>query len=410
MLIVAKRFGQDRLLVRAAALVYATLLSIVPILAVMFSLLKGFGYHKELEPFLMRLLAPLGEQAVMKIVPPVTSFVENANLTALGAVGFIFFLLSSISIINNMERSFNDVWRVQKSRRLHRKIGEFLSVLILGPVLAFVVIAATTSLQNHALMRTIREIPVIEIFSNRIAPFLASWAVFYFLLVFIPNTKVKIRSAVYGALIAGTLWQVMNFFFSRIIVVSYQSGSKAALYASFAVFPLFLVWVYFSWTAVLLGAELTYVHQNLKQTVWEEQAEPISPRQEESIAIKILLIISQKFHNNEKPPTLSELTETLEVSGYAVGYVLRRLQEINLVNVIGHQEEARYVPAKSPDTLRLHEIMEKLRTCGKTIPAKGKDRVISRLVDEIQDDYDKAIKKDFADTSLRELLDRIDKG
>jgi membrane protein len=408
-LIVAKRFIQDRLLVRAAALVYATLMSIVPLLAVMFSLLKGFGYHNELEPFLSRLLAPLGEQAVQKIVPPIVNFVGNADVTALGAVGFMIFLLSSISIINNMERSFNDVWRVQKSRSLHRRIGEYLSVLILGPALALVVIAATTSLQNYALMRTIREIPVIEIFANSISPFLASWIVFYFLLVFIPNTKVKIRSALYGALIAGTLWQLMNSVFARFIVISYQSGTKGALYASFAVFPLFLVWVYFSWAVVLLGAEFTHVHQNLRQTTWEEQAKPISRRMEESIAIKIMLLISQKFHKNEKAPTQSDLSESLQIPGYAVDHVLSRLLELELVNVID-QEEVRYAPAKSLDTLSLREIMEKLRTYGTAESKADKDDAISRLVDEIQDKYDKALKKAFADTSIRDLLGRIDKG
>lgn len=408
-LIVAKRFVHDRLLVRAAALVYATLLSIVPLLAVMFSLLKAFGYHNELGTSLTRLLAPLGEQAVQKIVPPVINFVENANLTALGAVGFLIFLLSSISIINNMERSFNDVWRVQKSRSLHRRIGEYLSVLVLGPALAFVVIAATTSLQNYSLLRAIRKIPVVEFFTTNLGPFLASWVVFYFLLVFIPNTKVRIRSALYGALIAGTLWQLMNFVFARFIVISYQSGTKAALYASFAFFPLFLVWMYFSWTAVLLGAEITHVHQNLKKTTWEEQAKPVSRRLEESIAIKLMLSISQKFRKNEKAPTQSELAETLHIPEYAANSVLHRLLELGLVNVIG-QEKARYAPAKSLDTLNLREILEKLYSYGSADSQEERDDAISRLAGEIQAECDKAWKKAFADTSIRDLLERIDKG
>lgn len=408
-IIVAKRFIKDRLLVRAAALVYATLLSIVPLLAVMFSLLKGFGYHNELEPFLTRLLAPLGEQAVQKIVPPIVNFVGNASFTALGAAGFMIFLLSSISIINNMERSFNDVWRVRKSRSFYRRIGEYLSVLILGPVLAFVVIAATTSLQNYALLKTIRGIPVIEIFANSIAPFLASWVVFYFLLIYVPNTKVKIRSALYGALIAGTLWQLMNSVFARVIVLSYQSGIKAALYASFAVFPLFLIWVYFSWTIVLLGAEFTHVHQNLKKTTWEEQAKPISRRLEESLAVKIMLLIGQKFRKNEKAPTQSDLLESLQAPGYAVDHVLSRLVELKLVNLID-SEEVRYTPARSLDTMKLRELIENLRTYGTPEALGEKDDDIDRIAEEIQDKYDRALKKAFADTSIRDLIDKIDKG
>lgn len=244
-------------------LVCATLLSIVLLLAVMFSLLKGYGYHNELEPFLNSILKPLGEQAVQTIVLTIVNFVGNANIAALGAFGFLFFLLSSISIVNTMERAFNDLWRVQKTRNFYRRIGDYLSVLIIGPVLALAVIAVTTSLQNYKLIRALNEIPIVEILANRAAPIITYWIVFCFLYTFIPNTKVRFISALYGAVIAGTLWELMNTVFAKFIVISYQSGAKTALYTSFAVFPLFLVWFFFSWTVVLLGSEISYVHQNL---------------------------------------------------------------------------------------------------------------------------------------------------
>ncbi|UCE41403.1 MAG: YihY/virulence factor BrkB family protein [Candidatus Aminicenantes bacterium] len=408
-LIVVKRSIQNRLLVRSAALVYATLMSIVPLLAVVFSLLKGFGYHNALEPFLTRLLAPLGEQAVQRIIPPIVKFVGNANLTTLGAIGFLVFLLSSISIIKKMELSFNDVWCVRKKRGLHRRIGDYLSILIIGSVLVITAIAVTASLQNYVLLKTIREIPVIKILANITASMMATWVVFFFVLVFVPNTKVKIKSALYGAMIAGTLWQAMNFFFARVIVISYQSGAKAALYASFAVFPMLLVWIYFSWTIVMLGTGFTYVHQNLKRITWEEKVKSISPRFEESIALKIMLIVSQKFYKNEKAPTHSDLSESLQIPLDAVDRIIIRLLRLGLVNVIG-RGEARYAPVKSLEALRLREILEKLRTYGGSELLGDKDDPINQLVGEIQNKYDKTLKKAFADISIRDLLDRIDKG
>lgn len=404
---VVKRFQKDRLMVRASALVYATLLSIVPLLAVMFSLLKGFGYHNELAPFLSRILKPLGDQAVQTIVPAIVNFVDNASIAALGAFGFLFFLLSSISIINTMERAFNDLWRVQKTRNFYRRIGDYLSVLIIGPVLALAVIAVTASLQNYKLIRALSEIPVVEILANSAAPIITSWIVFCFLYTFIPNIKVRFISALYGAVIAGTLWQIMNTIFAEFIVRSYQSGAKAALYASFAVFPLFLVWLFFSWTVVLLGSEISYVHQNLEKVSWEEQVKTISWHMEERIALKIMLVVSQKFCKNERAPSLSDLSEYLRIPRHAVDKVLSVLVDLELVNVIGRGEE-RFAPAKCLEGLSLREIMERLRTLGVTEKREEHEDDISRLVDEIQSHYNKALKQAFDEASLRDLLNKID--
>jgi membrane protein len=406
---VIKRFQHDRLMTRASALVYATLLSIVPLLAVMFSLLKGFGYHNELEPFLSRILKPLGDQAVQTIVPTIVNFVGNASIAALGAFGFLFFLLSSISIVNTMERAFNDLWRVQKARSFHRRIGDYLSVLIIGPILALAVIAVTASLQNYKLIRALNEIPVVEILANRVAPIITSWIVFYFLYTFIPNTKVRFFSALYGAVIAGTLWELMNSVFARFIVTSYQSGAKAALYASFAVFPLFLVWLFFSWTVVLLGSEISYVHQNLDKVSWEEQVKSISWHMEERIALKIMLVVSQKFCKDERAPSLSDLSEYLRVPRHAVDSVLSVLLDLDLVNVIGRGKE-RYAPAKCLEGLSLREIMGRFRTLGVSVEREDHDDSISKLVDEIQGQYDRALKQAFEEASLRDLLENISKG
>jgi membrane protein len=405
---VIKRFQYDRLMVRASALVYATLLSIVPLLAVMFSLLKGFGYHNKLEPFLSRILKPLGDQAVQTIVPTIVNFVGNADIAALGAFGFLFFLLSSISIVNTMERAFNDLWRVQKNRNFYRRIGDYLSVLVIGPVLTLAVITVTASLQNYKLIRALNEIPIVEILVNRAAPIFTSWIVFCFLYLFIPNTKVRFFSALYGAVIAGSLWELMNAVFTKFIVISYQSGVKAALYASFAVFPLFLVWLFFSWTVVLLGSEISYVHQNLDKVSWEEQTESVSWRMAERIALKIMLVVSQKFCKDEKAPSLSDLSEYLQVPEYAVKNVLTMLLNLNLVNVVGRGEE-RYAPAKCLEGLNLREIMVRLRNLGISDQRDSTDDAISSLVDEIQSRYDMALNQAFDDASLRDLLDKISK-
>jgi membrane protein len=305
-----------------------------------------------------------------------------------------------------MERAFNDVWSVEKARSLHRRIGDYLSVLILGPVLAFAVLAVTASLHDYIFSKTIINIPLIETFIDKVTPYITSWVVFCFLYIFIPNTKVRFPSALYGAVIAGTVWQLLNFIFSRFIVTSYQSGAKAALYASFAVFPLFLVWLYFSWTIVLSGAEIAYVHQNRKKITWEKRTKRVSWQMEESVALKIMLIISQKFCQNERAPTLSDLADYLQIPEQAIDKVLAILIDLELVYAIGPGEE-RFAPAKCLEALSLREIMVKLRTYGIPDPTDGRDDAISRLVEEVKSQTDQALKQTFKDITLRALLDEI---
>ena len=407
LLIVFQKFSFDRLSVRASALVYATLLSIVPLLAVMFSLLKGFGYYNELQPALEGILKPLGQQAVDLVVPTIVGFIENASVAALGAVGFLIFLLSSISIVNHMERSFNDIWQIEKTRSLKRKFGDYLGVLILGPVLAITVLAITASLQNYALVRTISENPVIQVLANWVTPYITSWVVFTFLLMFIPNTRVRFVSALYGALITGTLWQLMNLFFARVIVYSYQSGTKAALYASFAVIPLFLVWLFFSWIVVLLGATITFVHQNLHGTTGNILTRPLSWHMQETVALKIMLFISRKFFRNEKAPSQPELAAYLNIPQPNVHSILKVLRDLELVNVVGGKG-ARYAPAGSLESMSLQDIVTKLRSYGVTDQGTEQDDAISRLVAEIQLQFGRPLKDAGKDATLRELIAEIE--
>ena len=149
--LVVKAFVQDRLMVRASALVYATPLSIIPMLAVMFSVLKAFGVHYKLGDMLEKVLRqPLGDQAVDTIVPKIVKFVDNASGGALGGVGLLLLFLAVLSIINNVERAFNDIWKVRRTKSLHRKFADYISMLLVGPVFVSAILGVTASLQSNA--------------------------------------------------------------------------------------------------------------------------------------------------------------------------------------------------------------------------------------------------------------------
>ncbi|NIA31045.1 MAG: YihY family inner membrane protein [Actinobacteria bacterium] len=406
--LVARAFIQDRLLVRASALVYATLLSIVPLLAVMFSLLKGFGFHNKLEPILYKVMAPLGEQAIQTVVPAIVGFVDNVNVGALGGVGFLFLFLSVLSIINNTERAFNDIWKVQHVRSLHRRFSDYLSVLLLGPVLLFTILGITASIQSFFVVQAIGKIPGISFFFNKTAPIIASWFAFLFLYIFIPNTKVKAGSAFFGAVFAGTIWQVSNVFFARFIVTSYQEGAKAALYAGFATLPLFLVWLFLSWAIVLLGAEISYAHQNVNKITWEVRNTRYSQKVRDNLALRIILIIGKKFYHGELVPTSGELADHLRVPERLLNDILTELVEIGLLYPI-EGDAIRYAPAKSLENLSLDEIMIGLRTHGvNDLPVDGEDE-LGALTEKIQSDYEKALAVTFKNTCIKDILRGIKK-
>ncbi len=406
--LVARAFIQDRLLVRASALVYATLLSIVPLLAVMFSLLKGFGFHNKLEPMLYKVMTPLGEQATQTVVPTIVGFVNNVNVGALGGIGFLFLFLSVLSIINNTERAFNDIWKVKHVRSLQRRFSDYLSVILLGPVLLFIILGITASIQSFFIVQAISKIPGVSFLFNKTAPIIASWFAFLFLYIFIPNTKVKVGSAFIGAVFAGTIWQVSNVFFARFIVTSYQEGAKAALYAGFATLPLFLVWLFLSWAIVLLGAEISYAHQNMNNITWEVRNTQYSQKVRDNLALRIILIIGKNFYRGELVPTSGQLADRLRVPERLLNDILTELVEIGFLYPI-EGDATRYTLAKSLENLTLDEIMIGLRTYGvNELSADGEDE-ISVLTEKIQSDYENALSAAFKNKSVKDILTGIKK-
>lgn len=401
--LVGRAFIHDRLLVRSSALVYATLLSIVPLLAVMFSVLKGFGFHNKLEPTLRQIMAPLGVQAINVVVPAIVNFVDNVNVRALGAVGVGVLLFSVLSIITNIERAFNDIWKIHKVRTYQRRFSDYLSVLLLGPLLVFTVLGITASLQSHSIVQTVSELPMVGLLFRKFAPVAASWLAFFFLYMFIPNTKVRVDSAILGAVLAGTAWQLANVFFAEFIVGSYTTGPKAAVYAGFAILPLFLMWLYISWSVVLMGAEISYAHQNVNKLTWEVRKQHYSQDFRAGLALEIILLLAEKFLHGSQMPTSPELADRFNVPERLCNEQLTKLLELGFIYPL-EGETTRYTIAKSPDTLTIGEILQRLRTHGVTILPQEKDIGISKIVDELLKQYSQAINSAFGNKSLLQVL------
>ena len=401
--LVGRAFVHDRLLIRASALVYAMLLSIVPLLAVMFSLLKGFGFHNQLEPTLNQLLEPLGQQAVNTVVPTIVNFVNNVKVGALGTVGFLLLFLSVWSIVNNIERAFNDVWKIRKVRSIHRRFTDYISVLIVGPLLVFVFVGIIASLQSFVIVQAISKIPGIPFMFNKTAPFFITWLFFYFVLTYVPNTKVKLKPALLGSGISAVLWVIANYLFAHFIVSAYQYGASAAIYAGFATLPLFLLWMFISWAIMLLGVELSYVYQNIDQISWEIRDTNYSHSVKNELALKIVLYAGQKFYTGEEAPAASDISDTFNCPLPLTHDMLAMLVDQGILYIID-REPPGYVPAKSLEQLSVNDIFIKVHTSGINKIHEKDPQLVSSKVLTIMNKYNKTLNRSFAHTTILDLI------
>jgi len=251
--------GQLKL--RAGSLSYTTLLTFIPLLALVFSILKTVGVHRQAEPFIINLLSPLGEKGVDLGLQAI-SYIESISVGVLGFVGSVVLLYLALSLIHQMEEAYNAIWHVEKNRKILRRFIVYILLVLVGPVLVFGAIAMTAALVSTTFIQEMMKyegMQVVEYTFNRFLPYLfivTAASITYFI---IPNTKVKITSALIGGLVTGILWELLGWIFASFVVTS---TNYQAIYSGFAIIILFLVWLHTSWLILLTGASITFYLQN----------------------------------------------------------------------------------------------------------------------------------------------------
>jgi membrane protein len=250
---VARDLSQGQLTLRAMSLVYTTLLSVVPLLAFSFSVLKGFGVHRQIQPLLYEFLEPLGDKGA-EITSQIIAFVENVRGSVLGGIGLALLVFTVISMVQKVEDTFNHIWQVQQSRSIARRFSDYLSVILVGPILMVTAMGLLATINSSAAMQAIASIEPfgsLVALISRLAPFALVVLVFAFVYAFVPNTRVRIGPALLGAAVAGAAWTLGGSLFASIVV---GSTRYAAIYSSFAIAIVALIWLYLSWLILLLGA------------------------------------------------------------------------------------------------------------------------------------------------------------
>ena len=351
------KYNENMLGLRAASLTYATLLSLVPLLAVTFSVLKAFGVQQLIEPFLTEALAPLGPERI-QITRRLIEFVNNTRVDVLGAVGVAGLFYSVIYLVSTVEEALNQIWRTQPSRTWTRRYGEYMGLLLVGPVLIFAAFAVIASAQSYWLVQRLVDTSVFGLrfaLLTRFMPFVFLWTAFAFLYKFMPSTHVPLSSSLIGAAVAAVLWQLLSIVFTAFIV---NSVSYAAIYSGFAILVVFLVWLYAAWLVILIGAQIAYLHQHssvyLPGATGGKQGHLI----EEQLALSLLREIGQRFITGKPPATEKNLSRTLGVPPDQLETLLDKYIGRGLV--LRSAEPAGVSLARPPEQISATEILDVL--------------------------------------------------
>lgn len=404
LLILGRDVAMGQLTLRAMSLVYTTLLSIVPLLALSFSVLKAFGVTNQIQPMLLRLLEPLGDKG-QQVALKITGFIENMNVGVLGAVGLVLLLYTSLSLIQKIEESLNYIWHSPRPRPLGERVTRYLTVLMVGPILVFSALGLTATLLNIEVVRGLLEIGVlgqlVEVLS-RMVPYLLIIAAFTFVYLFVPNARVRVWPALVGGIVGGIAWQSAGWVFAVFIA---GSGNYAAIYASFAILILFMIWLYLSWLVLLFGASVAFYVQH-PEYLYMRGGEPrLSNRMRERLGLSVMDLVVRRFLAGEAAPDQLELTRTLKVPTHVMAVVLDALQERGLM-VAAAEESPAYLPGRDPARITVAEVLDTVRAAGEdgflspsVLPAVGSvDAVVAQL--------QLAAVSSLDNMSLRDLAER----
>ena len=399
--VVIRDLLEGQLTLRAMSLVYTTLLAMVPLLAVSFSVLKGFGVHNQIEPLLLNFLRPLGERGV-EVTSRIIGFVDSVKAGVLGSVGFALLIYTVISLIQKIERACNDTWHVNRSRPLSQKFSDYLSVILIGPVLVFSALGITASVMSTAVVQKMVAIKVfgsLMELATKLVPYLLVIAAFTFVYIFVPNTRVRFRSALTGGLVAGVLWETSGWAFASFVV---KSAKYTAIYSGFAILIMFMIWLYLSWLIVLVGASVAYYHQHPESVTSYRRELRLSNRMQEKLALLVMFLVGNNYYDNLPALTLEEFAQSLNVPMEALEPIMEALEGYGLLSQTAN-EPPTYLPARPLDTAELKDVLDAVRGANEIVDLKPQSESAELAVDQLVDHLDQAMAGALRGSTLKDL-------
>lgn len=345
---------------KAAALTFNTLLALVPTLAMIFAIGRGFGFQNIIESEIFNFI-PVKREELNSVVTLVNSYLAHSSEGLFVGVGILFLLWSLISLLSNVENVFNHIWGINKKRNFYRKVTDYIAIFFIIPIL----LICTNGIKLFVLTMSSHTFfsPLVEAALD-ITPTLLTWMSFTLTFVLIPYTKVKIKYALVSGILCTIVFQLLQWLMvsGQIYVSRYN-----AIYGSFAFLPLLLIWIYLSWLVCLSGVVLTYSSQNIFRFDFRDNINEISQRYMTDVTIIILAITAKRFHQQKTPYTKLDIAEKYNIPIRLVGTVVDHLVDVKLLSsVIGRDDETTYQPAFDLSNLTLRAAKERLRNSGKS--------------------------------------------
>ncbi|HEX2139727.1 MAG TPA: YihY/virulence factor BrkB family protein [Woeseiaceae bacterium] len=392
------------LTLRAMSLVYTTLLSVVPLVAFSFSVLKGLGVHNRLRPYLYEVLAPLGDQGI-RITEEVINVVENVEGGVLGGLSLAFFVFTAISMVQKVEGAFNHVWHVSQPRSIARRFSEYTVVLLISPVVVVVALGMIASIRSTAVVQTIlshESIGPLLLSIGEIAPFLLITGVFIFLYLFVPNTRVSFKAAAIGGLLGGVLWATLGAIFANFVA---YTTTKQLIYSSFAVAISALIWLYLSWLVLLIGAQLSFYLQHPEYLRIGRREPRLSNSMRECLALNIMYLVAKAFREPSRSVTFDRMSDQLKVPAIALTPVVNHLEDAGLLLTT---EKESLIPGRDISRIRLSDILQVVRRRGNTGSYRGPRWLPG--IDQLGKQVEEAVEGVVGNRTLAELVDELDSG
>jgi membrane protein len=400
-IVLIRDLSQGHLNLRAMGLVYTTLLSIVPMLAISFSVLKAFGVYNQIEPILLGFLEPLGSRGV-EITERVMQFINNINVGVLGSVGLGLLLYTALSLVQKVEEAFNYIWRVRRGRSIGERFSRYVSALLVGPLLVFSAIGITAAAASLGIVRDVMEIEAIgwiALQAGRLVPYALVIGAFTFLYAFIPNTTVRIGPAFVGGLVGGIGWQSAGWAFAQFAA---GSTNYAAIYSSFAILILFMLWLYLSWLILLFGSSVALYVQHPEYVVKNGGDPNLSIRMREHLALVTMSLIGRHHIDGRMPWSSDALARELQMPKSVIDEELMALQSRGILTTTSDDPPC-WLPVRDLDNVSASEVLDTIRTAGEERPLHAEALPEIRAIAPVLQRYDDAIGSALGGVSIKEL-------
>src|SRR6187549_1761777 len=338
----------------AMGLVYASLLSLVPLIAFAFAVLKAFGAHRELQPIILEFFKPMGASAG-EFTAKVMEFADSVSTGLVGSVGLALLLWTLLGTIRKVEDGFNFLWRVEEPRSFARRVTEYVALLIVGPIVVVSFIGLSHNALETATAGIGRYMPFFErmvAIGEKVSPYFMVAAIFTGVYMFVPNTKVKWLPAVIGGVVAGILWAAVGQIFTALVVYSTR---LTVVYAGFAIIVAALLWTYFGWLILLIGAQLSFYVQNRNYLRLGLTELRLSAVQREQLTLKVMFLIARSYHDGKTRWTVDGLAHELGMPGIAVSRIINSLEGAKLVTLT---DDEILLPARDLGKITIQEIID----------------------------------------------------